>query len=62
MAQRTTKTIIAAEGDGWQVTFKRFDGYSLFVGGEYRGSFDRLIDALEARDELVRRQIMAGVA
>lgn len=45
---RTIKTITVASGATWFVTYRKGDGYSAIVSGNYIGSFDTLTEALEA--------------
>ncbi len=52
MALKTFKINL---GDGDYATFNRLDGYSLYVGGAYRGSFDTFQEAEAYRDELRSR-------
>lgn len=52
MARKQPRTIIAAQGADWYVTYNRIDRYTLYVNGQIVGGFDRLADAEAARDEL----------
>jgi hypothetical protein len=53
MAKRAITIIIAAEGDDFRIEYRRNEGYSLYVSGEYCGSFDTLSAAIAERDRLV---------
>lgn len=51
-SKQQPRTIIAAQGADWYVTYSRLDGYTLYVNGQIVGGFDRLADAEAARNEL----------
>jgi hypothetical protein len=53
MAKRAITIIIAAEGEDFRVEYRRNEGYSLYVAGEYCGGFDTLSAAIAERDRLV---------
>lgn len=48
--KKPAKPITAAQGERWSVTFTRGEGYDLTIDGNYRGGFERLTGALEAKD------------
>lgn len=52
MKTKRTGPFIALQGSDWYITFAREDGYTLYVNGQIVGSFDRLSDAEECRNEL----------
>jgi hypothetical protein len=57
MAKRAIKIIIAAEGEDFQIQFRRNEGFLLYVRGEYCGTFDRLTEAQAERDALVYERL-----
>lgn len=59
---RTIKTITVASGATWAITFRRGDGYSASVNGNYIGSFDTLTDALAAVTHQQLDNAAVGVA
>ena len=62
MKRSTIKTITVASGANWQVTYRRNDGYSASVNGNYLGSFDTLTDALAAVTHQQLDNAAVGVA
>lgn len=62
MAKRAIKIIIAAEGDDFQVQYRRNEGYSLYLLGEYCGTFDALSLAIAERDRLVFNRLAKQAA
>lgn len=56
------KDITVASGKNWIVTFRRNDGYSASVNGNYIGSFDTLTDALAAVTQQQLDNAAVGVA
>ena len=50
------KPITAATGERWHVEFVRGDGYTLYADGNSRGTFDRMVEALEAKDAYFTEQ------
>ena len=62
MKRSTIKTITVASGANWLVTFRRNDGYSASVNGNYIGSFDTLTEALAAVTHQQLDNAAVGVA
>ena len=59
---RTIKTITVASGATWAITYRRGDGYSATVFGNYIGTFDTLTDALAAVTHQQLDNAAVGVA
>lgn len=56
-AARQPATTTAETGEDYRIIYRRGDGYSLEFQGQYCGSFDRLQDARDARNELAFDQL-----
>ncbi len=62
MKRITIKTITVASGANWLVTYRRNDGYSASVNGNYIGTFDTLTEALAAVTHQQLDNAAVGVA
>jgi hypothetical protein len=57
MAKHAITIIIAAEGEDFRIEYRRNEGYSLYVAGEYCGSFDALSAAIAERDRVTYERL-----